>query len=284
MQKIGNITNTADINGEWTNGNVAGGVSPTILDAAWLNTIQRELANVVQGGGLALDPTNDAQLLAALRSIVNGRLQKFTSSGTFTVPQGVYTIYLSGCAAGGGGGGGAGRASASYAASGGGGGGAGQCVVKYSIPVQPGDVISITIGSAGSSGAAGSGGAASAGGNGGNSSFGALLTLAGGKGGGAGQYSASIANGGIGGDGYPQGGNSVSCSATTYGIAGQGGSTQYGGGGAGGASAGASTSAGKSGYGYGCGGGGGGANNIDTPTSSGKPGGEGMPGIIIVEW
>ncbi|WP_413733158.1 hypothetical protein [Sodalis sp. RH20] len=182
MQKIGNITNTADINGEWTNGNVAGGVSPTILDAAWLNTIQRELANVVQGGGLALDPTNDAQLLAALRSIFNGRLQKFTSSGTFTVPQGVYTIYLSGCAAGGGDGGGAGRASASYAASGGGGGGAGQCVVKYSIPVQPGDVISITIGLAGSSGAAGSGGTASAGGNGGNSSFGALLTLAGGKG------------------------------------------------------------------------------------------------------
>lgn len=69
MQKIGNITTTADANGEWTNGNVAAGTAPTIIDAAWLNTIQRELAGIVTGGGLALDPMNDAQVLAAIKKI-----------------------------------------------------------------------------------------------------------------------------------------------------------------------------------------------------------------------
>lgn len=72
MQKIGNITSTADANGEWTNGNVAAGTAPTILDAAWLNTVQRELDNVVTGGGLTLDPTNDAQVLAALKLLIKG--------------------------------------------------------------------------------------------------------------------------------------------------------------------------------------------------------------------
>lgn len=69
MQKIGSITSTADANGEWTNGKVAAGISPTLMDAAWFNTIQRELANIVTGGGLVLDPTNDAQVLAALKKI-----------------------------------------------------------------------------------------------------------------------------------------------------------------------------------------------------------------------
>ncbi len=90
MQKIGNITNTADINGEWTNGNVAGGVSPTILDAAWLNTIQRELANVVQGGGLTLEPGNDAQVLAAINSLSIAQFNSIKSvNGYVTLPNGI---------------------------------------------------------------------------------------------------------------------------------------------------------------------------------------------------
>jgi hypothetical protein len=72
MQKIGNITSTADANGEWTNGNVAAGTPPTILDAAWLNTVQRELVNVVTAGGLVLDQKNDAQVLAALNLLIKG--------------------------------------------------------------------------------------------------------------------------------------------------------------------------------------------------------------------
>ncbi|CNH57852.1 tail fiber protein [Yersinia massiliensis] len=70
MQKIGDIPNTrADIHGEFTDGNVAGGVPPTILPAEWFNTLQRELVEVVQEGGLALDPNDDTQILAALRKL-----------------------------------------------------------------------------------------------------------------------------------------------------------------------------------------------------------------------
>lgn len=74
MQKIGSITPTADVNGEWTNGNVAGGIAPTTLDAAWFNTVQRELAGVVTGSGLTLDPTNDGQVLAGLKLLMNKAL------------------------------------------------------------------------------------------------------------------------------------------------------------------------------------------------------------------
>lgn len=70
MQKIGNITTTATPEGEFTNGVVAGGIVPTNLDAAWFNTVQRELVNAVEGAELTLDPNNDGQLLAAIKSIV----------------------------------------------------------------------------------------------------------------------------------------------------------------------------------------------------------------------
>ncbi|WP_439292366.1 MULTISPECIES: hypothetical protein [Rahnella] len=70
MQKIGSITSTADSNGEWTAGNVAAGTPPTLMEAAWFNTVQRELANVVTGSGLALDPGNDAQVFAALKLLI----------------------------------------------------------------------------------------------------------------------------------------------------------------------------------------------------------------------
>lgn len=88
MQKIGNITSTADKNGEWTNGNVAGGTPPTVIDAAWLNTIQRELANMVISGGMALDPLNDAQVLAALKAIFlqsGNNLSEIKASGPAAV-------------------------------------------------------------------------------------------------------------------------------------------------------------------------------------------------------
>lgn len=69
MQKIGSLTNTADVNGEFTDGSGASAVESTLLPAAWFNTIQRELVNIVQSGGLTLDPNNDKQVLTALRAI-----------------------------------------------------------------------------------------------------------------------------------------------------------------------------------------------------------------------
>jgi hypothetical protein len=54
MRKVGSTTDTADANGEYTNGNVANGISPTIINAEMLNTFQRELVNVVEGSGMHL--------------------------------------------------------------------------------------------------------------------------------------------------------------------------------------------------------------------------------------
>lgn len=69
MRKISALTDTADSAGEFTDGSVASGLSPTILPADWFNVIQRELVAVVEGGGLTLDSSNDAQLLAALQAL-----------------------------------------------------------------------------------------------------------------------------------------------------------------------------------------------------------------------
>lgn len=77
MQKISSITATATPDGLFTNGSVASGVSPTILDAAWFNTIQNELVALVLAGGLTLDPKNDAQVLAALKKLFLQRSSPF---------------------------------------------------------------------------------------------------------------------------------------------------------------------------------------------------------------
>lgn len=67
MQKVGSVTETADQNAEFTNGNVAQGVPPTILESAIFNTWQREMCNVVEGSGIPLDPADDGQLLKAIK-------------------------------------------------------------------------------------------------------------------------------------------------------------------------------------------------------------------------
>lgn len=78
MQKIGDITNTATPEGEFTDGSVAGGVSPTLLPAEWFNTIQRELCNIVLESGGTLDPDNDKQILEAITKIAQGIIPDFT--------------------------------------------------------------------------------------------------------------------------------------------------------------------------------------------------------------
>ncbi|MGZ2734261.1 phage tail protein, partial [Escherichia coli] len=92
MRKVGSTTDTADANGEYTNGNVANGIPPTIINAEMMNTFQRELVNVVEGAGLELDPDDDSQVLKA---IGGGRLLNivtFTKSGTYTPTKGTKKI------------------------------------------------------------------------------------------------------------------------------------------------------------------------------------------------
>jgi len=127
-----------------------------------------------------------------LERLNGNNYQIFTSSGTFTVPAGVYRIYAEAW----GGGGGGGKIN-TYLPPGGGGGG-------YSagwINVTPGQTITATVGSGGSAG--GGYNSAGAGGNGGASTFGVLT-----------------ANGGIGGVGSGSGstvGHALSAGGTASG-------------------------------------------------------------------
>ncbi|EPM2755417.1 phage tail protein [Yersinia enterocolitica] len=71
MQKIGDIPNTrADSNGEFTDGNVAGGVPPTILPAAWFNTIQRELMSVLSAAEIDADSAQFNQVLLSIQKLI----------------------------------------------------------------------------------------------------------------------------------------------------------------------------------------------------------------------
>lgn len=56
-------------NNEFTNGSPQQGVKSTIVDQTWLNTIQRELCNLVTGSGQTLSETNDAQVLEAVKRL-----------------------------------------------------------------------------------------------------------------------------------------------------------------------------------------------------------------------
>jgi hypothetical protein len=182
--------------------------------------------------------------------------QRFTSGGTFTVPLGVTTVWVSGCGPGGGGGGG------NAGTNGGGGGGGGACTMGEAVSVTPGDAITVTIGTGGGGGASGGNGSAGSA----ATTFGGLLSLA------AGAAGAFAGTGGAGGTGGGTGGAGYGQSGTDNSFGGSGGGGLFGTGGAGGTNV---TVAGRAGSGYGAGGGGGG---------NGGAGGAGSSGFLLVEW
>lgn len=261
---------------------------------------------IVKGNNLALaagdiplrakfkyDATLDKWVLINPAGGVTTRgVQTFTSNGNFTVPAGVSTIYVSGCAAGGGGGAGGSSAGSTNLVGGGGGAGgsAGQSIIRQAYSVTPGQVIPITIGGGGTAGAAAASGnnTGGTGGAGGNTVVGSLVTLTAASvsgGGGGCALNAGVGSGGAGGvpgaTGYPRG--SYGSDGNYTGNGGPGASSPFGGGGGG---ARAASSAGYSAFaasGYGAGGGGGGA-CYGGAAGPGGNGGAGAPGIVIIEW
>lgn len=69
MQKISDSTSTANGAGEYISGSPGTGVDATVITVEWLNTIQRELVNLVIGAGLSLDPADYSQVLKAIQAI-----------------------------------------------------------------------------------------------------------------------------------------------------------------------------------------------------------------------
>lgn len=70
MLKIGDLTDSADNNGEFTDGNVAGNVLPTELMGGWFTTVQRELIAVLTAADMLPDKTNDAQVITAIKKVI----------------------------------------------------------------------------------------------------------------------------------------------------------------------------------------------------------------------
>jgi hypothetical protein len=217
-------------------------------------------------------------------------IQRFTSSGSFTVPAGVTQIWVSGCAAGGGGGATLATNSSSFI-TGGSGGGAGQSVRRIPIAVTPGQVIPVTIGAPGTGGTPASdnatdGGATQLG------AAGALLNLLGGGkgkvGSGATAFPANY-GGPQGGAGYPGGSyasdtNVFSASTATGGNGGLGGISPFGAPGSPGRGAANQSVSPFAGSGYGAGGSGAGAAYTSTGSAPGVAGGNGQPGYLEIEW
>ncbi|WP_110995428.1 phage tail protein [Pseudomonas sichuanensis] len=79
MEKVGAYTERVTASGEWQGGDVQSGLRATPMKADYFNMLQRELLAVVQGAGIALDKTDDNQLLQAIRRIRGGAAANFGS-------------------------------------------------------------------------------------------------------------------------------------------------------------------------------------------------------------
>lgn len=88
MHRINTSTAVPDANGAgragFRDGNLAIGQQPTALNALFFNAVQEELANVIEGAGIALDSAVKTQLLSAINTLVLGR---FTGSNQSTAFQ-----------------------------------------------------------------------------------------------------------------------------------------------------------------------------------------------------
>lgn len=244
----------------------ATGNSVTILRAG-SNTIEGLASMPLPVGGrltLTSDGSAAWRLTAVLGVLGATSIQSFTSSGTFTVPAGIFRVRATVTGAGGGG-------SGCNVGQGGSGGGAGSTAIEW-IGVAPGDTVSVTVGTAGTAGPSGG----SPGGTGGTSSFGAFCSAVGGLGG-------DVTNGGgiggtaMGGDVNVRGGDGGDGggpSDPSYG--GNGGASYWGGGGRAGSTGGGGGLPGRA---YGSGGGG----SYDR-SGGASAGGAGAAGIVTVEW
>jgi hypothetical protein len=156
--------------GYFQEGNPLTGVDATIVDEDWTNAVQEELVAIVLAAGIALDKTNRAQVLAAIRSLIGAiphGLQTIGATGWFTVPAAVIEVEIWA--------GGSGSWASLSGTSGGGGSGGGYARKRIS-GLTVGATIAVTIGNGGTAGTTGTPPTA-----GGASSFGSYCTATGGQ-------------------------------------------------------------------------------------------------------
>ncbi len=179
----------------FTGGNPQTGELPTALDADFFDSLQEEIAGVIEAAGITLKKDSNAQLLAAMRAIFTGRQIGapivLTATGTYT-PSSSQVKYIEVEIYAAGGGAAGVPAYSSSTASIGGGASAGTWV-KFRVPVSALTTpVPVTVGIGGVAGVSGGG----TGGDGGLSSFGSLVSCPGGKGSGYSSSTGSINAGG----------------------------------------------------------------------------------------
>jgi len=90
----------------FTGGNPQTGLLPTALDADYFDTLQEELAGVIESAGLTLNKNTNSQLTAAIKTLVgSGRLlniQIFVNNGQYTPTPGTKKIIVEAISGGGG--------------------------------------------------------------------------------------------------------------------------------------------------------------------------------------
>lgn len=185
MLRIGQVEPTAQ-NNLYTDGNVAGGIAATRLRAAAFNAIQEELAYIIENSGSTLNPSDNTQVLKALKELfapitaAPGRLLNngpliFSTPGvtTYTPNASMKFCIVEVLGAGGGSGGCPATSASQIAAAAGGAGGSWARVLLTAA--QVGSSQAVTVGTGGAAGTtSGSGGV------GGSSSFGTLIICPGG--------------------------------------------------------------------------------------------------------
>lgn len=155
----------------FTGGNPQTGELPTALDETFFDSVQEEIAGVIEAAGISLAKTNNFQLLAAIKTLVSsGRLlnaQTFTASGNYIPTPGTKSIIVE-VVGGGGGGGNASAANSSSVALGRGAGGGGYAK-SYLTTVPSSQTVTVGLGGASYT-------------NGGDSSFGNIVARGGTRG------------------------------------------------------------------------------------------------------
>lgn len=266
----------------FTGGNPQTGELPTALNAEFFDSVQEEIASIIEAAGITLSNASNNQLLAAVKGLVgSGRLlnvQVFYNSGTYTATQSTKRVLVE--LVGGGGGSAGSRAAGTGQISIGGAAGAGSYAKGQFT--QNFNGVQVTVGTKGIGGSV-SGPYAT---DGGASSFGSLLTAAGGS---AGQPAgptntfpfstvAAVVSAGSNGAniiGTPGQGSSASIAVSSaVVIESPGGSSQFGAGGF----ITAFNSKGVNGSGYGAGGGPSKVNGSGVAVA----GGDGSSGLVII--
>lgn len=76
------IDTPSAVNGQFVDKNVSAGIPGTVCDAAWLNAVQDEMCNAIEGAGMELDRQDNGQLNKAIKKIADSAaVRNIYSSG-----------------------------------------------------------------------------------------------------------------------------------------------------------------------------------------------------------